>query len=97
MLKLGNEEQLISGQNAHCEGNTSVDFPLYDVVDIVEFFVHAMGLLESELTEENLAQVGCHPGETEVVLLLLERKHLREKVKAKEVIVVSTLLLQVTP
>ena len=61
MLNLGNKENMISRQNAHCDGYTSEEFSLHDAVDIVQFCVHAMGIPELELTQEKLAQVGCRP------------------------------------
>ena len=76
VLNLGNKEQLILGQNAHCDRSTSEYIPLHDVTNIVEFCVHAMGILESKLTREKLAKVGCRPSETEEFLFLLVSKHL---------------------
>ena len=64
---------------------------------MVQFCVHAMGIPESQLTQEKLAQVGCRPSEAEADLLLLESKHLQDKGEANEAIAVNELQRQVTP
>ena len=64
---------------------------------MVQFCVHAMGIPESQLTQEKLAQVGCRPSEAEADLLLLESKHLQDKEEANEAIAVNELQRQVTP
>ena len=72
-----------------CDRNTSEYYLLREAAYIVEFFVHAMGIPKSELTQEKLAHVGCHPSETEAFLLLLKSKHLQDEGEANESIIVS--------
>jgi len=97
VLNLRNEEHHISEENTRCERNTIEDYPLRDATDMVQFCVHAMGIPESQLTQEKLAQVGCRPSEAEADLLLLESKHLQDKGEANEAIAVNELQRQVTP
>ena len=54
------------------KGNTNEDNLSHDATDIVAFCVHAIGIPESQLSLENLKQVGCTLEEVEAVTTHLE-------------------------
>ena len=64
-----NEGQILHAAK-NVEGNTSEDYPSRDVAEIMAFRIHAIGILEAQLSQEKLEKVGCCPKEVEVVLAL---------------------------
>ena len=56
------------------EGNNSKYYQYCDVAYIMEFFLHAIGILDAHLSKERLEQVGCRLSEVEEILAYLESK-----------------------